>query len=382
MNQGFDMDDFDEDFDFGNNSWPMNKQGPGPFGPGGPRMPGRGFRMPNNDRYNNAYGSYRGGYGPGGGFGPRMGPHGPGPFGLPPLGPRGPPRPLLPLGPPGPPGPPGPMWGEGFGPRGPPMPPNTSPDTRAFRYLLRCGVSKESIKNLPKQMLRLIEPQFCGVCSMEFDSFIMSRMHYSSRNHSKNQKKWISQNSQHGTVSKEIPLKSRDLYCELCDVHITSKTHAESHYAGRPHRAILEGRKKPKNPYLLQKGMESRVDQLIRREKKHISIVPKPTPAEVAKETNTIQKELYCDICKTSVTCTEQMTMHLNGKRHLSKEKQHIIRVMNGETGENKNTDDNGEDETENAEDANNGDGKNDAAGDNDADGNDWANGTGTWEDS
>lgn len=41
MDQGFDMDEFDEDFNFGNDSWPMNKQSPGPFGPRGARMHGR-----------------------------------------------------------------------------------------------------------------------------------------------------------------------------------------------------------------------------------------------------------------------------------------------------------------------------------------------------
>lgn len=31
------------------------------------------------------------------------------------------------------------------------------------------------------------------------------------------------------------------------------------------------------------------------------------------------------------MTCSEQMTMHLNGKRHLSKEKSHILKMMKGE---------------------------------------------------
>lgn len=40
---------------------------------------------------------------------------------------------------------------------------------------------------------------------------------------------------------------------------------------------------------------------------------------------------------QTSVTCSEQMTMHLNGKKHLTKEKQHILKMMKGENSDGNN---------------------------------------------
>ncbi|XP_063620075.1 zinc finger matrin-type protein 3-like [Cydia splendana] len=353
---------FVEDVDFGNdNGFAMNK----PMRP--IRPPKRG--MPNNDRYNNAYGSYRGGYGPGGGFG--YGPRGPpmgGPMGPPPMGP-----PMGPMGLRGPRGPPPPMvmFGRGFGPGRPPMPRNVAPETQAFKYLIRCGVAQESIKGLPKRLLKLMEAHHCGVCGLDFDSFTMSRMHYTSRNHQKNQKKWQTQNAEKPTPGKQIPLKSRELYCELCDVTITSTAHADSHYSGKAHRAIVEGRKKPKNPYLLQKGMEGRTEQLINREKEHLPAITVPKVTVGEGDVKPPQADLYCDICKTSMTCSEQMTMHLNGKKHLSKEKQHIIRVMNEQSQNNVNIAVKEEPQTADEQTGGNG---------ND-DGGDWGNGSGTWED-
>ncbi|XP_041974237.1 formin-1-like isoform X2 [Aricia agestis] len=357
----------------------------------------RSMNFNRNNAYNNAYGDYRGGYGPPGGFGsnwrapppPRFGP--PGSFGPPPRGSPGPPmrfgRPPKDLGPP-PLLPPPPRgipefpWGRGFGPRGPPMKRQPLED-KTIKYLIKCGVTKENLKNLPKNLLALYEPEYCGLCAHNLESHAVSRMHYLSKNHQKNQKKWLAQQSDDGSrKNKEIPIKSRELYCELCDVHITSKAHSDSHYSGKQHRAIVEGRKKPRNPILLQHGMENRVDQLIRREKKFIKTSKDEESGDAAAGGDAkpnVASDLYCDICKTSVTCTEQMTMHLNGKRHLAKEKQHILRMMKGEKSDEANESAANEEEMDVKDEQ---EGQDDAAaaepeGDNH---DDWANGNGTWE--
>ncbi|NP_001040195.1 double-stranded RNA-binding zinc finger protein JAZ [Bombyx mori] len=280
-----------------------------------PRLPRRKIR---NNEYSNAFGNYNGGY--------WSDDQGPGPFDHPP---RPPPNFMFGPGP-------GPMFGplpnqnpfgRGFGPDGPAMRrPNRV--ERVKRYLMRCGLTKDSLKNIPREILHKIEPEYCGVCALELDSFGMSRLHYLSKNHAKNLRKWVSKSNDGGSNQKEIPLKSRELYGELCDVHITSKSHADSHYAGRPHRAGVEGRKKPKNTILCQKSMEGRLEQLIRREKKNLKPIEEIQENEDEKEAKPISPELYCEICKTSMTCSEQMTMHLNGKRHLTKEKQHILKMM------------------------------------------------------
>ncbi|CAK1548550.1 unnamed protein product [Leptosia nina] len=267
------------------------------------------------NRYQNAYGLYSGGYGP---MGREMGRFGPPGFPGPPLG-FGPPMPY--------PGPRGPgLWAKG-----PPFP-SRPQKNEAIKYLIKCGVPREHLRNLPRDLLELITPKYCGLCAVEFETFVLARVHYISKNHLKNQKKWQVNQGQLNNASR-APLKSRDLYCELCDVEITSKTHSESHYSGKAHKSIVEGRKKPKNPILLQPGMEDRVKNLIRREKKfvHMSEPSEPAAPSNADELAKVPPELHCAICKTFVTCSEQMTLHLNGKKHLNKEKQHILRMMKGE---------------------------------------------------
>ncbi|KAJ8734033.1 hypothetical protein PYW07_014584 [Mythimna separata] len=226
---------------------------------------------------------------------------------------------------------PGFYWGRGYGPAGPPK--QHTHDNKKF--LLQCGVLQQTLSEYPDALLRLMDPESCGVCAQEIINFDVARLHYSSKNHVKNVKKWLIQQDKVAPQSqrtKEMPFKARGLYCELCDIHITSKSHADTHYAGRPHRAVVLGRKPPKNPILLQKNMQRRVDKLIRREQRYIKPIEKPAEVEKPKPDKNTAPELYCEICQTMVTCTEQMTMHLNGRKHLSKEKRHILNMMNGET--------------------------------------------------
>ncbi|CAH0691303.1 unnamed protein product [Chilo suppressalis] len=321
-----------------------------------------------NNRYNNAYGSYTGGYGPPGFRGPPGPPLGFGPgFGFPP-------KPML-------------MWGRGFGPGGPPMKERrVQHEDRAIKYLMSCGLAKESVKNLPREFLQFIEPHSCGICGQNFDSFSMSRVHYNSKSHMKNQKKWLSQKPVMGpnNMRKEMPLRSRELYCELCDIEITSRAHADSHYAGKPHRAIVEGRRQPKNNLLLQPGMGGRLEQVLRRERKHLKAPPQETAEAAVKDPKTVSTDLYCNICKIAVTCTEQLTMHLNGKKHLAKEKHYILTMMKGGNNESNefsgeatataqegDEEDNEEGDAETAEDE-----KKEEA----EDSFDWGNGGGNWD--
>ncbi|XP_032513692.1 uncharacterized protein LOC116767464 isoform X2 [Danaus plexippus] len=295
-----------------------NSQGPGPDH----NLQPNNFRYP---QFNNAFGSYSGGYGALGQFNPNF-----------PIQPQffGPPR--FP-GPPRPPQPPPPIRDEqySFQPRFCPDFPYVKKnpiDDKTMKSLLHCGLTKDTIRTLPRSLLKLYQSDNCGLCSQNLDTLGVARLHYISKNHQKKQKKWLTSRSDVGSHRIKEPLKARELYCELCDVHITSKIHSESHYSGKPHRAIVDGRKVPKNPFLIQRGMEERLDLLIRREKKFLKVEGEQESKK--KEVKIIQPELYCEICETSVTCSEQMVMHLNGKRHLGKEKQHILKVMKGDNPE------------------------------------------------
>ncbi|XP_022823616.1 zinc finger matrin-type protein 3-like [Spodoptera litura] len=276
--------------------------------------------------------------------------------------------------------------GRSFGPSGDSGPPLPTKDIRLnpIGFLIKCGVPKEQLRGIPKALLKLMEPQFCGVCNMKLENDNSTRLHYNSKNHTSKQKKWLAQRAELGPHRpNETALKARELYCELCDVHITSKTHADSHYLGKSHRGVVEGRREPKNRYLLQRGMEGRLYSLIRREKKYLKsaeAIQKSTlkPKEPVKVVARPDLELCCKICKVTVTCIEQMASHMNGKKHLSKEKQHILKMMKLKPGAPEDAN-----KTVNADDAS----KHDVAktsetrAQKECEGDNWCDGDGTWED-
>lgn len=43
------------------------------------------------------------------------------------------------------------------------------------RFVSGCGLTKDSLKNIPREILHKIEPEYCGVCALELDSFGMCK---------------------------------------------------------------------------------------------------------------------------------------------------------------------------------------------------------------
>ncbi|CAH0600501.1 unnamed protein product [Chrysodeixis includens] len=223
-------------------------------------------------------------------------------------------------------------WGEGYSPKGPHNPREKVKPAEVF--LLRCGVPRHEVAQLPEELLSYFGYDCCGLCGVEFTSMEMCRAHYLCKNHLKLQKKWLSRHkpksrSRSRSRGNETRLRSRATYCELCDVEHTSNSAAKSHYSGKQHRAVVYGRKQTRNPSLLQDDKQERLEHLLIREKGVIDckevVQGKPIPSE-----------LWCNICETYMTCPDQMTIHLNGKRHLNKEKNYILRFMKGENPEEK----------------------------------------------
>lgn len=40
---------------------------------------------------------------------------------------------------------------------------------------LGCGVGKDNVKNLPRDLISLIEPEYCGICAQGLDSFAICK---------------------------------------------------------------------------------------------------------------------------------------------------------------------------------------------------------------
>lgn len=216
--------------------------------------------------------------------------------------------------------------------------PNETRRQAVSKFLLRCGVHETIIKQLPKDLIKMFSPENCFLCSVKMDSFPISRLHYTSRLHFNKVMKYLQDWSKRTgklmpSIERQEPLKARNLYCELCDVAITSKPHAESHYFGKAHNSIVLGRKAPKNPALHGPEKAERLELLLRRERKllNVSVMGKGdqakpvAPAALESKPKDIVPELYCDVCSITVTCAEQMLSHKNGKKHLAKEKNKIL---------------------------------------------------------
>lgn len=41
-----------------------------------------------------------------------------------------------------------------------------------FLYVSECGLTRDVLKKLPKDMLWTMEPNYCGLCDIAFDNFV------------------------------------------------------------------------------------------------------------------------------------------------------------------------------------------------------------------
>lgn len=87
-----------------------------------------------------------------------------------------------------------------------------------------------------------------------------------------------------------------DLYCDLCDLRLTSIIHAEQHFYGRRHRQMERQLSEPTGHYDIKSHW-------------------------MRKDT----KLLMCELCDVCITSESQMAMHISGARH--RKRAHIARA-------------------------------------------------------
>ncbi|XP_075985077.1 zinc finger protein 346-like isoform X2 [Anticarsia gemmatalis] len=203
-------------------------------------------------------------------------------------------------------------------------------DSHQLQSLIGYGIPREIMKKLPKDFWKQVSLECCCICNLKLKHIQAARAHYLSRQHLKSQSQWLAIYCSVLVKDPSEAIKPRSAYCELCDVDITSETHARSHYSGRTHWAIAVGRRLPKNYSLRSQCMANRLEKLRRRELKYLKIGADKREEPPLKLTNS---DLHCIICQTTVNNSEQMTSHLNGKKHLHKEKRHIFNLMQRDCG-------------------------------------------------
>ncbi|KAK9753135.1 hypothetical protein QE152_g3637 [Popillia japonica] len=174
---------------------------------------------------------------------------------------------------------------------------------------------------LPAELLSLFQPLFCKLCMFQLSGNSMAKLHYQSKNHDKKVRAWLIEYSErtgeplHKRAA--VPRTKRNeeynpkyYHCDICDLALTGKAHAESHYMGKNHQRAVAGKKAPAG-----KGYYNDEGKWIRTEKD-------PTGdnfgAQFAKKKKTITN-WKCKVCDVSVTSASQLEVHIKGTKHKKK---------------------------------------------------------------
>lgn len=182
---------------------------------------------------------------------------------------------------------------------------------------------------LPQELLVLFQPLFCKLCECQHSSNIMAKLHYDSKRHMRKVRLYLLEYAERtGTPLHEKakpPEKQVEdddpkyFYCKPCDLPLTGRLHAESHYGSRNHRRVILGIARPAG-----QGQYDNLGNWIRNPVAATSDsfgVDFAIPDEVRIEHSQRQDGLRCYICNVYVTSEQQMVIHKNGAKHKKKMK-------------------------------------------------------------
>ncbi|XP_022222188.2 uncharacterized protein LOC111073928 isoform X2 [Drosophila obscura] len=149
--------------------------------------------------------------------------------------------------------------------------------------------------NCPPELHNLFRWNNCRLCHTTMRTMRNAMEHYRSKEHDRRMGSLrmpdgLTQSSVSDDGLQELPnARSIDLYCELCDLKLTSNVHADQHFHGRRHQMVAHNLSKPNGlGYYNSHGRWVRTDS----------------------------KWLNCELCDVSITSESQMAMHMAGARH------------------------------------------------------------------
>ncbi|XP_063695494.1 zinc finger protein 385C-like isoform X2 [Culicoides brevitarsis] len=238
---------------------------------------------------------------------------------------------------------------------------------------------------LPDELKKLFNALHCVLCDVKVNSPISAKMHYSSKTHEKKINQWLIDYCKRTGASmpkrqrkvtsieeaqKAGPKGPNALFCDICQIALTSIQHANQHYMGKKHRMVAAGKSRPKSQkpqpdntgrFGIGQAFVQPLDEP--GQKASLSISPPPTPVydattpadafsqssppqltyatpkpgtigpsllpvmppvavENTKNQNGKNSGRYCEICDISVTSDQQMETHISGQKHQKKCKQ------------------------------------------------------------
>ncbi|XP_013114947.1 zinc finger protein 346 [Stomoxys calcitrans] len=230
-------------------------------------------------------------------------------------------------------------------------------------------------ESYPDALNALIHPSSCDLCNAKFNAPVAAKDHFESKSHDKHLTAWLNKNyTEKGLEAPEIkryhrqgPVGPEAFYCEHCDLKLTSLTHADQHYSGKRHKMVISQRAKPAGA-----GFYNNEGKWVRLSTKanpksadrrfgigeqfqavdnntvtttttsdDATIAPEVTnnPLNTAEQTEVrppkipkvdeSDSNLFCALCRVSVTSALQMTMHLSGAKHQKKLKASGVELTN-----------------------------------------------------
>ncbi|XP_074039715.1 zinc finger matrin-type protein 4 isoform X2 [Leptinotarsa decemlineata] len=199
---------------------------------------------------------------------------------------------------------------------------------------------------LPKELTAMFQPLFCKLCSAQLSSNIMAKLHYKSKNHEKKIRKYLVEYSERtgeplhkrARVSATTTTKTEEeqnptwFHCDICDLPLTGKLHAESHYMGKNHQKAVRGHKAPAGKgYYNNEGKWIRLASVksssnMGQDTFGLDFKPKsleqPVPEPPTTPDASTSTKFECSLCNIGTTCQEQLDMHYKGQKHQKKLKQ------------------------------------------------------------
>ncbi|XP_030379544.1 zinc finger matrin-type protein 3 isoform X2 [Scaptodrosophila lebanonensis] len=206
----------------------------------------------------------------------------------------------------------------------------------------------------PDELNLLIHPLSCELCKVQLSSIRHAKDHYESKAHDRHISAWLAKNyTDMGLPSPAIKRLVKvgatgpnAFHCELCDLSLTSLSHARQHYSGRKHKLVEQKRRKPSGSGFYNSDgkwvrTNPKIEPITANDGRFgigVKFASNPLPNSDSSEvTNDIKPELgsasgngppiaaplddslCCRICNISVTSISQMQMHLDGIKHKKK---------------------------------------------------------------
>ncbi|XP_034489566.1 zinc finger RNA-binding protein [Drosophila innubila] len=216
-------------------------------------------------------------------------------------------------------------------------------------------------ESYPDELNKLILPLSCELCRTQMTSMKSAKDHYESKSHDRHISAWLAKNYTDVGLQtppikrllKQGPTGPNAFHCDVCDLALTSSTHARQHYNGRKHLLVVQKGLKPSGagyydaagkwvrtgtkaePTVVDDGRFG-IGGLFLKPITTTTSGSRPMAIEVLGSNGqqseaaavgagevtfsaslaAVDDSLSCKICGISVTSASQIKMHLDGIKH------------------------------------------------------------------